>query len=512
MKNGMKIRRTTLLLGFLGLTYATSAAAQNDQPSPLKTTNKTCGSYTVRSVENGFDDPEDSISLIKGGKTFVTLKDALVEMQQCGDITGDGVPEVVLMGFSGGAHCCATHSVYTLSTPPRRILYTYTGHGDSLEIEQLDGKGPKEILNTDWRFAYAYGMSFADSPALYRIYSYQNGGYVENTRAFPAFLQKTVVPPSTKNLPPGGALMSYAHLILAGKAASAEAYLRALPAELRAWLQNYAPDIRQSLSGAGLEDWPQRTGVPDEASTFGIGGAFTRLGVLEYLALVKERGNSASLRLYRDQNGRVISSPPLRVFNLPAGTAFSDLRWWPGFTVRRVSGRDDAVMEDRTGGTIRYPVFRLSNNSATALTNDPLSVATGLLADLSSVGDLVRQKYDEDKEKPRTAAQTAELDRKITAAATRAQPWANLSTTRLDLPRLGLFNVQSVEVDRENAGSALVAGVVELASVKGADFSPYGSSERYTYAIFLENRNGTWAVTKWQLTPRTGDFPLNQGE
>lgn len=502
--------KLTALAALSSVLLYSLAAAQTEKPQPLKTTDKKCGAYTVRTVENGFDDPEDSISLIRGGRTYVKLTDVMVEMQQCGDITGDGVPEVVLMQFSGGAHCCATHSVYTLSTPPRRILRAFTGHGDSIGIEQLDGQGAKEILSNDWRFAYAYGMSFADSPALPLIYSYQGGQYVENTRAFPGWLLKNVVPATSKNFAGGDALYSYGLYLLAGQPAGADAYLKTLRPEDRAWLENYAPDIRQSMDSAGIQDWPQRAGVKDENSAFGLGGAFTRPGVLEYLTVIKEAGSAASLRLYHKQGSKIISSPALQTFALPVGEDFSDLRWWPGFTVRRSSGRDDAIVEDRTNGNVRYPVYRVSNAAATQVQNDPLAVAAGLLADVSSVSRLVQRRYERNSDHPLSAAQLTELDRKIGLAAQRAQPWANLNSSKLDLPKLGYFSVQSVEVGREDKTTSLVAGVVEVASVTSTDFS-IADSQRYTYAIFLENRNGTWAVTRWQLTPRTGEFTYREG-
>ncbi|GAA5503466.1 hypothetical protein Dxin01_03224 [Deinococcus xinjiangensis] len=482
----------------LALLMAGWAAAQDNQPQPLKVTTKTCGSYSVRLAENGFDEPDDKVSLIKNGKTYVTLSDTMVEMQQCGDITGDGIPEVVLMQFSGGAHCCATHSVYSLTTPPRRILETFTGHGDSLEVEQLDGRGPKEIVNTDWRFAYDLGMSFADSPALPRIYSLVGGQYVENTRAFPAWLLKQVTPASAKNFAGGDALYSYSLYLLAGKPAAADAYLKTLPKTYAAWLNNYAPDIRQRLSSAGIEDWPARAGVPDSARVSGIGGSFSRAGTLEYLGLIGS-GQQATLRLYRAEGNKIVGSGALATF-----TGSDQQGWFPSFTVRRSTGRDDAVVADRSGGGLGYPVYRVGPQGATRLTNDPLAVASGLLADVSTVAQYVQRRYDDSSDKPLSAAQIAELDRKISLSAARAQPWAALLSSKIDLPKLGMFSVNALEVSRETAQSALVAGTVEIASVKDNKLS-YDSG-RYTVAIFLENRGGTWMVSKWQLTPRTGNF------
>lgn len=366
-----------------------TADAQQDKPVPVKTTVQPCGQYTVWLEENGFGDPPDRISLLRGSRVVVSLTDEMVESQGCRDLTGDGVPEAMLAQFSGGAHCCFTHSLYSLTTPPRRLLLAFSAHSETLEPAQLDGRGPLELLGDDWRFAYAYGLSFAESPALPIVYSYQNGQYVQNTRSFPAYVLGTTRREGQEEPSGGTYLYDYAVLLLVGKTAEAERYLRSLPAAYRAWLENYAPDIRQDLSAAGMEDCPQRAGVPEQNAAYGIGGAFAAPGQRQYLTVIRESGQRASLRLYTRSGDRVVSSPALATFAFPAGTPFSDLRWWPGFTVRRTGGRDDAVLEDRSSGSVRYPVYRVGPQGAAVLKDDPMAVATGLLGDLASVAQHV---------------------------------------------------------------------------------------------------------------------------
>lgn len=482
---------------------AQTRATQNKAP-PVKVTPHTCGKATVRLEENGFEDPPDRLRLIQGGRAVLSLEDTMVEFQGCRDLTGDGVPEVILAQFTGGAHCCFTHHVYSLTTPPRRLLVAYSAHTEGLEARQLDGGGPLELIGADWRFAYAHGLSFADSPALPLVYSYRGGRYVQDTRRFPAFVLEGTRRRGDETLSGGMALYEYASLLLAGRAAEAQHYLRTLPAAYRTWLENYAPEIRQSLRSAGMDDWPQRAGVPEQGSTSGLGGAFTAPGQQEYLTLIREPGGGASLRLYREQQGRVVGTPALATFQLPAGQTFSEWRWWPGFTVRRLSGRDDAVIEDRTSGSVRYPVYRVGTQRAQVLHNDPLAVATGLLGDLSTVARHVSSMY---ASTPRTADQRAEVVRRIDAAVARARPWLRQNPRPLDLPRLGSFTVGSVEVSRENAASALVAGTVDVGLTTPDQKDEYVAADRHTFAVFLEKQGGRWVVTKWQLTPRKGEVP-----
>jgi hypothetical protein len=80
------------------------------------------------------------------------------------DLTGDGVPELVLHDWSGGAHCCFTFYVFTLG-PRLAVLDTLPlADSDMARFEDLDGDGRYELRTNDWAFAY-WNTSFAGSPA-----------------------------------------------------------------------------------------------------------------------------------------------------------------------------------------------------------------------------------------------------------------------------------------------------------------------------------------------------------
>ncbi|MCD0165680.1 hypothetical protein, partial [Deinococcus sp. 12RED42] len=262
--------RTPLLLASaLGLLLAAPAAAQTT-PAPVKVSSQTCGAYTLTLRENGFGDPADRVTLSRGGVTHATVEDTMVSVDGCRDLTGDGVPEVLLAGFSGGAHCCFTHTLYSLTSPPRRLLTAFSAHSSTLEARQLDGRGPLELVGADWRFAYGYGMSFAESAPLPVVYSFLNGQYVENTRAFPGFMQTYA---RGMNADPfsGGVLVEYATRAVTQGAASADTWAATRPAPFRAWLANYGPDVRQDLSDFGMWDWPTRAGSHPDSLRSGVG-------------------------------------------------------------------------------------------------------------------------------------------------------------------------------------------------------------------------------------------------
>lgn len=92
------------------------------------------------------------------------------------DLTGDGVPELVLSDWSGGAHCCFTYYVFTLG-PRLAVLDTLPlEHSDQARFEDLDGDGAHELRTRDWTFAY-WNSSFNGSPAPEVILRLGDGGY-----------------------------------------------------------------------------------------------------------------------------------------------------------------------------------------------------------------------------------------------------------------------------------------------------------------------------------------------
>jgi hypothetical protein len=482
----------------------TFTGAQAATPTPVKTTSQTCGAYTVQLRQNGFEDPADSASLRLNGRTLASVSDSMVSLDFCRDVTGDGIPDAMLTGFSGGAHCCFTHHLYSLSNPPRRILHAFNADTSTLTPQQLDGKGALELLGGDWRFAYAYGLPFAGSPALWRIYSYIGGQYVDNSRAYPGVALREVGQPAA-DLQPGQALYDYASLLLAGQPGQAQAYLSQLPPLLRIWLNNYGPDIRQDLSDYGMSDWPTRAGAAPDAPRTGIGGSFSAPGRAEYLAIVGQ-GGTAALRLYRPQPGGIVAGAALDTGPYPAQApfemAFQGLNWWPAFTVRRATGRDDAVVHDARSGSVRYPVYRLSGTSGMVLNDDPLGVATSLIANLEALAQHVASSFGST---PRTAAQRAEIQRRIDVAASRVQDALALGNLKFDPRDLGNFTVSALEMPTDRPDTAQVVAPVTFGLVASGQDSEYVAGERSTLTIDLRRGAGGWTVIRWRLERRVGE-------
>ena len=495
-----------LLAAALSLPLAAPAAAQ-PAATPTKVSSRTCGAYTLTLRENGFEDPADRVTITRGATSYATVEDTMVSVDWCRDMTGDGVPEVLLAGFSGGAHCCFTHTLYSLTSPPRRLLTAFSAHSSGLDVRQLDGRGPLELVGADWRFAYGYGMSFAESAPLPVVYSFLNGQYVENTRAFPGFIQTYA---RGMNADPfsGGVLVEYATRTVTQGAASADTWAAAQPAPFRAWLANYGPDIRQDLSDFGLRDWPTRAGLNADGARSGIGGAFTAPGTRAYLAVTQEPGvtGAATLRLFQPRGADITAGPTLLTVPVTRDTyGQPTLTVWPAVTVRRAGGRDDTLLRDARSGSVRYAAYRVGSAALTELRDDPLAATAALLSDLSSVAGHVASQY---RDVTRTAAQTAEVQRRIDTAVTRARPWLGTrrGPTEFPLGRLGNFTFGSVTLTQDSPAQAQAVITTTVGFTDDRTDSEYVSGERHTLTVNLDRAATGWQVTDWTLTPRTGEL------
>lgn len=141
------------------------------------------------------------LAIERGG---VPVYDAAVRSEECGkpvrgfpclwppnagrlalrDLDGDGEPEAVVAGFTGGAHCCLLALVY------RWDGTTYVKSENNFrdpgyQLSDLDGNGRYEFLSADARFAYLYG-SYAESVFPIQIVAFAGGRFSEVTRDFRA--------------------------------------------------------------------------------------------------------------------------------------------------------------------------------------------------------------------------------------------------------------------------------------------------------------------------------------
>lgn len=106
------------------------------------------------------------------------------------DLEGDDDPEVLLDTFWGGAHCCYQTRIFRhdTTTGAYRML-TRTWGDPQPGLTGLGGPTP-EFLGADERFAYALGVSYAESSFPVRTWAYRNGALVVTTARHPALVRR----------------------------------------------------------------------------------------------------------------------------------------------------------------------------------------------------------------------------------------------------------------------------------------------------------------------------------
>jgi hypothetical protein len=93
------------------------------------------------------------------------------------DFDGDGVPEVVLDLYTGGAHCCLESWVYHGTSP--KVVHKWGDVG--YRFTDVDGDGRNEFLSADDRFAGAF-TSYASSRFPLQVWAWSGGRFLDITR------------------------------------------------------------------------------------------------------------------------------------------------------------------------------------------------------------------------------------------------------------------------------------------------------------------------------------------
>jgi hypothetical protein len=105
------------------------------------------------------------------------------------DINGDGIPDLIVEEFSGGAHCCSSTTIYAMRGSAIPYFSVDTEHCSG-RFEDHDRDGRMEFTTCDSSFAYDY-CAYAYSPRPTVVYSYdpKKGTYVPDTPRFARYLK-----------------------------------------------------------------------------------------------------------------------------------------------------------------------------------------------------------------------------------------------------------------------------------------------------------------------------------
>ncbi len=106
------------------------------------------------------------------------------------DFNGDGVQDVIIEEWTGGAHCCYTFEIYSLDRSLTRLWHHDSGHGH-LKVETNKGHLPALSVE-DSTFAYWGPFGFADSPRPSVALIWRDGTYhIDRVRMRQPFDRKT---------------------------------------------------------------------------------------------------------------------------------------------------------------------------------------------------------------------------------------------------------------------------------------------------------------------------------
>ena len=150
---------------------------------------QTIGEYAVR-VWRNLNSPDDGLGFDRILTLDQTGSPSLAVEFYSGfdplsgtDITADGVPELIVMTYTGGAHCCSGVTVFSLGDTPTKILETRPSNCGG-QFQDLDGDGVLEFVTCDDIFAYTY-CPYAASPLAQVVLAYApDTGYVPASPRF----------------------------------------------------------------------------------------------------------------------------------------------------------------------------------------------------------------------------------------------------------------------------------------------------------------------------------------
>lgn len=158
-----------------------------------------CGAYTVT---------QDVTAVLDTGRvTRVSISDATgrqvkqvaldtsqggmvgISQVRCGEVTGDGVPTLMLETYTGGANCCFVYDLYALTPTLPSLLHWEARKGGIKEFALLNGQPPYQIVGVDDRLADLGLLPMYATPELPVVFTLRDGQYVRATQEFPQVLR-----------------------------------------------------------------------------------------------------------------------------------------------------------------------------------------------------------------------------------------------------------------------------------------------------------------------------------
>jgi hypothetical protein len=175
----MKVASTAALFSSIIWLGFSSAPAQL-LTIPSKASAEACGRQSLMARLHTREVHVEYGTLAKRDKAFISVCDTgrliarwsvdaakQVEVQDAADLNADGLKDLHLYSWSGGAHCCITHLMVVdqAGTRPPVLLKYYQGHGEAAQFESVQGYGRPVLRVPETGTAGRYSI-YAASPIL----------------------------------------------------------------------------------------------------------------------------------------------------------------------------------------------------------------------------------------------------------------------------------------------------------------------------------------------------------
>src|SRR5207249_2117197 len=161
-----------------------------------------CGDYTI--VRTPKSTGKGIKIVARGGsvvREFALDKEArggvaYFDAAWCKDVTGDGMPELMIEEYTGGAHCCSEGTLLSLDKTLSVVVGEIDGGSFGVPApRRLDAQRPSfQLVGRNGALAYFDAgpedfVSFACTSPFPRVLDYRGGHFVEATKDYPDLLR-----------------------------------------------------------------------------------------------------------------------------------------------------------------------------------------------------------------------------------------------------------------------------------------------------------------------------------
>ena len=107
------------------------------------------------------------------------------------DLTGDGVPNLLVEAYTGGAHCCFHYALLALGDELEVVWEGFLADAGGVVVD-LANDGRRQLMSADMSFAYTF-CSFAETPAPAVVLAFEPRGVRVANLDFPEVYERELV-------------------------------------------------------------------------------------------------------------------------------------------------------------------------------------------------------------------------------------------------------------------------------------------------------------------------------